>query len=175
MPAFDRRRMAFAAAFTVVALPSLWLLESGKTSNGSTVATAAAGVASPTPGAASDTPGPTTTAYVPELPSFLDGPAAGAPPAVVNIAVPAAPTQNQPKVLASFRRYDDAASHPCTTLLAPSGSVITLTNVDNGLTTTCRNVLGVNLPQGVEIVVHTDVFTTIADLADAPVSVRLSW
>lgn len=173
MPAFDRRRLAVATVFTVVALPSLWLLESGRTRRGTTVATAAAGVAPPV--ATADQAGSTSSVYRPELPSFLDGPTPAPAPAVVNIAVPATPTANETKVLASFRRFDDGSSRPCTTLLAPSGTRITLTNVDNGLVTTCRNQFGVNLPHGVQIVLDTDVFTEIADLVDAPVSVRLSW
>jgi hypothetical protein len=49
------------------------------------------------------------------------------------------------------------------------------TNTDNGQTTTCLNSVSTPLPAGVDIVLHTDIFTQISDLADAPVPVRISW
>jgi hypothetical protein len=172
MSAFDRRRVALATAFTVVALPSLWLIQRDDAARSTSPTTAAAGVGGPRPAASTS---PSTTQYVPELPSFLDGPAPPPPPAVVNIAVPGTASQNQAKVTASFRRFDDPSGRPCTTLIAPEGATITVTDVDNGLSTTCVNRFGATLPRGVDIVLHTDLYTTIADLADAPISVRLSW
>jgi hypothetical protein len=53
--------------------------------------------------------------------------------------------------------------------------VLTVTNTDNGQTTTCTNSISTPLPAGVDIVLHTDLFTVISDLADAPVPVRISW
>ena len=77
---------------------------------------------------------------------------------------------------ATYRRYvDTTIFRPCTTYLAPSGATITVTNVDNGLSTTCTNTLGVSMPAEADIVMDTDVFVAIADLVDAPVPVRLSW
>lgn len=177
MSALDRRRIALATAFTIVAVPALWLFRRDESSDGTGVTTAAAGIASPQAGGPTgDAAGPPATDYVPELPSFLDGPTPAPPPAVIDIAMPAAPTETQPKVIASFRRFDAVAGpRPCTTLLAPSGAVITVTNVDNGLATTCVNRLGGTLPKGVDLVVQTELFSDIADLADAPVPVRLSW
>jgi hypothetical protein len=64
---------------------------------------------------------------------------------------------------------------PCTAPKAPSGALITVTNVDNGLSATCTNTLGVSVAAEVDIVIDTLVFTTIADLTDAPIFVRLSW
>jgi hypothetical protein len=52
---------------------------------------------------------------------------------------------------------------------------LTVTNTNNGQTTTCLNSTSTALPAGVDIVIHTDVFTTISGLADAPVPVRISW
>ena len=67
-------------------------------------------------------------------------------------------------------------SRPCTTLLAPDGrDAHGRSTLDNGQTTTCINTLGTPLPAGVDIVLHTDMFTLIGDLADAPVPVRISW
>ena len=51
----------------------------------------------------------------------------------------------------------------------------TVENIDNGQTTTCTNTLGMAIPAAADIVLHTDVFGEIGDLADAPVPVRVSW
>ena len=52
---------------------------------------------------------------------------------------------------------------------------ITVTNTDNGLSTTCTNTLDVAKPADADIVIDTNVYVAIADLVDAPVPVRLSW
>lgn len=48
-------------------------------------------------------------------------------------------------------------------------------NIDNGQITTCTNTLGMTMPTGADIVLHTDVFGEIGDLADAPLPVHVSW
>jgi hypothetical protein len=118
---------------------------------------------------------PSTSAYTPGSPIFLDGPPSGADPAVVDIVIPPAPSATEARGRASFRRYADPTKHPCTTALAPWGQTLTVTNTDNGQTTTCLNSLSAPLPAGVDIVMHTDDFTLISDLADAPVPVHISW
>jgi hypothetical protein len=105
---------------------------------------------------------------------FVGGDAQPAPPAVVNVAVPPTAGANELIATASFRRYS-AGSRQCTTLLAPDGATLTVVNIDNGQTTTCLNTLGMAMPAGADIVLHTDVFGEIGDLADAPIPVRVSW
>jgi hypothetical protein len=169
MNSYDRRRFALASIFTVAALPALWVINRND-----------AGSAAPTLGAAgvprvgADRP-PSTTAYTPDPPIFLNGPPSGADPAVVDIIIPPGPTATEASGRASFRRYADPTNRPCTTALAPWGKTLTVTNTDNGQTTTCVNSISTPLPAGVDIVLHTDIFTLISDLADAPVPVRISW
>ena len=170
MNSYDRRRLTLATIFTVAALPALWIINRND-----------AGSAAPTLGAAGvphvgANEAPSTSAYTPDKPVFLNGPPAGADPAVVDIIIPPGPSATEATGRASFRRYADATNRPCTTALAPWGSVLTVTNTDNGQTTTCVNSFSPNpLPAGVDIVVHTDLFTSISDLVDAPVPVRISW
>jgi hypothetical protein len=169
MNSYDRRRLALASIFTVAALPALWIINRND-----------AGSAAPPLGAAGvpqvgANQAPSTSVYTPDPPIFLNGPASGADPAVVDIIIPPGPTATEAKGKASFRRYADAAKRPCTTALAPWGRTLTVTNTDNGQTTTCLNSTSTPLPAGVDIVLHTDVFTLISDLADAPVPVRISW
>jgi hypothetical protein len=169
MNSYDRRRLALASIFTVVALPALWVINRNE-----------AGSAAPSVGAAGvprvgADQAPSTSAYVPDTPIFLNGPPPGADPAVVDIIIPPGPTDKEASGKASYRRYPDPTKRPCTTALAPWGSMLTVTNTDNGQTITCVNSISTPLPAGVDIVIHTDVFTSISNLANAPVPVRISW
>jgi hypothetical protein len=169
MNPYDRRRLALASIFTVAALPALWIINRND-ADSAAPSLGAAGV--PEVGA---NQAPSTSTYTPDAPIFLNGPPSGADPAVVDIIIPPGPTATEAKGRASFRRYDDGSKRPCTTALAPWGAQLTVTNTDNGQTTTCVNSLSTPLPAGVDIVLHTDVFVAISDLADAPVPVRISW
>ena len=169
MNSYDRRRLVLASIFTVAALPALWIINRND-----------AGSAAPKIGAAGVPKvgadrAPSTSAYTPDPPIFLAGPASGAGPAVVDIIIPPGPTATEASGRASFRRYADPTRRPCTTALAPWGKTLTITNTDNGQSTTCLNSISTPLPAGVDIVLHTDIFTAISDLADAPVPVRISW
>ena len=164
MRARERRRLVFAAAVTIVAFPALWLFE-GQEPDGA----ATAGVETTT----GLFPSPTDD---PGVPVYLDNPSPVVAPAVIDIAVPEAPGAREARGDATFKRYLDAqVERPCTTVLAPPGIVITVTNVDNGLSTTCTNTRMTSVPPGADIALHTDVYMTIAELVDAPVPVRISW
>ena len=169
MNPYDRRRLALASIFTVAALPALWMINRN---DAGSVAPRLGAAGVPQVGADK---APSTSAYTPDPPIFLNGPASGADPAVVDIIIPPAPTATEATGRASFRRYADPTNRPCTTILAPMGKTLTVTNTDNGQTITCVNTLSTPLPDGVDIVLHTDIFTLISDLADAPAPVRLSW
>jgi hypothetical protein len=169
MNTYDRRRLVLASIFTVAALPALWIINRDDAGSAAP-AVGAAGV--PRVGASQ---APSTSAYTPDSPIFLDGPPSGADPAVVDIVIPPPPSATEARGRASFRRYADPTTHSCTTALAPWGRTLTVTNTDNGQTTTCVNSLSSPLPAGVDIVLHTDDFALISDLADAPVPVHISW
>jgi hypothetical protein len=169
MNSYDRRRLVLASIFTVAALPALWIINRDDAGSAAP-ALGAAGV--PQVGA---NQAPSTSAYTPDPPIFLNGPPSGADPAVVDIVIPPAPTATQATGRASFRRYADPSQRPCTTALAPWGKTLTVTDTDNGQSITCLNSISTPLPEGVDIVLHTDLFTLISDLADAPVPVRISW
>jgi hypothetical protein len=166
---YDRRRLALACIFTVAMLPALWIIDRNDPAS---VAPAVGAAGVPHVGADE---APSTSAYTPDSPIFLNGPPPGADPAIVDIIISAGPSATEATGKASFRRYLDVTSQPCTTALAPWGSTLTVTNSDNGQTTTCLNSISTPLPAGVDIVIHTDLFTAISDLADAPVPVRISW
>jgi hypothetical protein len=169
MNPYDRRRLVLASIFTVAALPALWVINRND-ADSAAPKVGAAGVVR----VGTDT-APPTSSYTPDPPIFLDGPSNGAGPAVVDIVIPRGPTATEATGHATFRRYADPSRRPCTTSLAPWGSTLTVTNTNNGQTTTCVNSISTPLPAGIDIVIHTDIFTSISDLADAPVPVRISW
>ncbi|MEQ1699791.1 MAG: hypothetical protein ABMA25_06755 [Ilumatobacteraceae bacterium] len=168
----DRRRAAAASIFTVVALPALWVLNRESATTSSAPKVGAAGVEVVADAGANTVPA--TEPYQPQPPSFVGGDEQPDTPDQINVAIPPAPGANQVVAEASFKRYS-AGSRQCTTLLAPDGALLTVENIDNGQTTTCTNTLGMAIPAGADIVLHTDVFGEIGDLADAPVPVRVSW
>jgi hypothetical protein len=173
MNTFDRRRVVVASVFTLVALPALWALsrDSAATSGAPTVGAAGVDVASKGDGTE-----PSTTAYQPRPPGFVGGDdVSPSLPGVIQVAVPTAPGADQVLATASYHRFMTSTAAVCTTLLAPDGATLTVTNLDNGQTTRCTNTLGMALPAGSDIVLNTAIYVTIGDLADAPVPVRVSW
>ncbi len=173
MNTFDRRRVVVASVFTLVALPALWALsrDSAASTGAPTVGAAGVDVAADA-GAGT---APSTTAYQPQRPGFVGGDDNSTPPAVIKVVVPPAPGADEVLAKASFHRYMTTTAAVCTTLLAPDGALLKVTNLDNGQTTTCTNTLGMALPAGSDIVLNTAIYVTIGDLADAPVPVRVSW
>ena len=171
MEVHERRRLIVVTAFTLIALPSIWLLDRNDPKSPGSSAVAAAGVVTPEGGATG-----TTATTQPEVPIFLDNTIVAVAPAVIDIALPDAPGDREAVGKATYRRYiDTILDRPCTTYLVPSGATVTVTNIDNGLSTTCTNTYGVSKPAEADIVMDTDVYVAIADLVDAPVPVRLSW
>ncbi|MDO8392407.1 MAG: hypothetical protein Q7V57_18185 [Actinomycetota bacterium] len=160
MRTHDRRRVTIASAFTVVALLALIFFDSGAKSDKAAESRATA---------------PPTTKYVPETPTFIGGDDQPVAPGVINVHVPPAPSATSFRGRASYFRYVEAVDRACTVLTAAEGAPIKVTNINNGQETTCTNTLIIPLPDGVDIVIHTDVFSEIADITDAPISVRVSW
>jgi hypothetical protein len=175
----DRRRLLLATALTVVALPALWWAnQSG--SAAPNVATAGIavddgdadddGVAADAADAdAVDTPA--ADAAGSEAPVFLDGPAGQVGAGLSEIAVPAAPGVASISTTATFRS-DLPTTATCTFPGLTTGAEVTILNLDNGRTVTCTAVLGGSGAPDV-LVMHTELFATIADLTDAPIPVEI--
>lgn len=160
----DRRRVAWASALTVVALPAIWML--GVSDKSASPSLGAAGAPRPEATAAPE------VSYKPELPVFLDRQEQVAPPpAVIDIAVPPATSPNDTAARASYKRLGAGV---CWSTLAPGGTHVTVTNVANRQSIACRSVVGA-LPDGVDIIIDTDDFAKIGNLADSPIHVRISW
>jgi hypothetical protein len=172
MNSTERRRVAVATIVTLVALPALWVLGRHSATTTGAPNVGAAGVEI---GAGSHATRPPTTAYRPQPPVFVGGDSTPRVPGVIEVAVPPKPSPNQFTGKASFFRYNLAAGHPCTTRKVPDGTPLTVTNLDNGQSTSCINTLGIAVPSGADIVLDTPLMAEISDLTDAPVPVRVSW
>ena len=159
----ERRRVTMATIFTLVAFIALWAANRGDAGSefdsiGSTAATAAP-----------------TTVYSPEPPIFVGGNDADPPPEPADVAVGPAPADNQRLAKAGFHTYQGATIAVCSTNLVPENYVLQVTNVNNGQSVSCLNWPNLALPAGTDIVLDTFLFVTIADLSDAPITVRVSW
>ena len=168
----DQRRLAVAAAITVIALPSLWLTSRRDEAGAPNVATAGVAISpeegSPTTvgSGAADPMGSPGAAY-------LDGPPAATSDGVINIAIPSDPPGTSVTGTASYRSSLHSVA-VCQVRDAPFGAKVTVTNLDNSRSVACTASIS---SAGIldSVVMHTDAFLIIADLADAPVPVDISW
>jgi hypothetical protein len=167
----DRRRLAFASALTIAALPAVWLVN--REDDGSVRPNVAAVGA-----AVGDVHEATTTPVMIDpmgtvAPQFLGAAAAGAAPA--GPVAPAVGTGDG-TVLASgtaiFRRsVRDAKT--CVFSGVPSGTHVVVVNVANDRSTDCWTALRpMDAPQD-EMVMSAAAFATIADPTAAPIHVEI--
>jgi hypothetical protein len=157
--------MALAAAFTLLAVPAVLIAEHRGSSPSS--------AASATSAAPSDVDDSDPSR---QKPVFLDNTVVLPAPAVIDIAVPPTTTHRQASGTLTFKNYQNfPLLNPCSTILAPSGAHLTVTNIDNGKQVSCTNTLGVSIPVGADMAIDINLYIQIADLADAPVPVRLEW
>ena len=162
----ERRRLVVAMALTVILLPFMFV--GGGNSGESTTSDPAGSSAPAVPGVASDTE--------PANPAFLPVEGNSADPEIITVNVPAPPEGTVIKGNSTFIRWPQTMGlRPCATPHALIGAVVTVRNVNNGRSITCDNVSIQALTSGYVIVIHTELFTEIADLVDAPVPVEISF
>jgi hypothetical protein len=172
----DRRRIAVAAAVTLLALPLLIKENHGASREGGVAAVLPAGVAGAARQiSAAEDSGSTIATTVPEV-GGSGWTGEGPPPT-------AAPSNGQPTGndrfedgRATFHTYDRTAfgTHSCSHATLPYDTTITITNTDSGRSTWCvvrsrsvsaNRVIDLDAPE----------FAQIADLASGVVPVRITW
>jgi hypothetical protein len=179
----DRRRLSIAALVTMLALPTLLLLNRDSGSGAPSVAAAGVGVengylteSGAEVGAEGIATGGPSTANLPAAapleetaPVFLDGPAAngGGRPA---IAVPTVPPNEVLDLEATYS--SQVWNWTCIVPGVQNGTELTIVNVDNGRSTTCVATYGDPRTDG-HLVMHTAGFLELADLTDAPIPVEI--
>lgn len=162
----ERRRLVVVMALTLVLLPFLFAGGRGDEQSSPTDPTTSSTLA--VGGASSDTE--------PANPAFLPIEGESGAPEIITVNVPAPPEGTVIRGNATFIRWPQTMGlRPCATPNAVIGAVVTVKNLDNGRTLTCDNVSIQQLTAGTIIVVHTELFTQIADLVDAPVAVEISF
>jgi hypothetical protein len=182
LEAGDRRRILFASALTLVALPFLYSAKRDShdaTPNVAAVAPGAGDASAALVGdasAAPDTRADETSAPAdPSAVRQLAAPATTVAEAVT-IGVAASPGAQTSDGTASYKRWTSGSAGlaPCATRLTVIGVRLVVTNTDNGHRVACR-VVSNDVPDGVTVVIETDLFLDLADLVEAPVPVSLSW
>ena len=156
---YERRRATVLAVVTVVVLGIAW----GNRSDGEATTTESVVT--------------TTTALVDESipdPVILGGPAPLAPSGSAAIAYPAV-NPNERTGAATFSNLGYTQTAVCYSTVVPAGATVTVTNVNNGRTVKCTSVYSLLVPSGMDIMLHSSVFTKIANLIDAPIPVKISW
>ena len=165
--------MAIAAAFTILALPAIWLFTRGEANSGSAAPTiAGVGVASPSGAAPAEGDQDDGNAMGTGSPIFIDGPSTPPLPAINQIVVPA---EVPGEFLEGRATYKSTGGGSCSSPNAPYGVELTVTNRDNGRSITCVNQARAGLPAGLELELDTAQFAQLAQLVDAPIPVRITW
>lgn len=158
----ERRRLVLAIGLTLVALLIPVLSGSGDDES-------ADGGVVPTTVPSTDDTSPADPAFLPTIESTVA-------PDVITINVPPSPEGSVIEGEASYIRWPQTMGlRPCATPHALIGTIVTVTNLNNGRSIKCNNVSIESLRDGSVIIVHTDVFLEIADLIDAPIPVSIEF
>jgi hypothetical protein len=163
----DRRRFFVATAITLLALPALWW--ANESSRGG-----APGIA--TVGVELGTDDETTSDTVEDVddaiaPVFLDGASGDVGAGLPEIAVPAKPSIDHIRADATFRSTIPFRS-ACLVPGVSNGETVTVVNLDTNRAVRCTTVITTGAA-GDQIVLHTELFSQIADLTEAPIPVEI--
>jgi hypothetical protein len=165
----DRRRFFVATAITLLALPALWWANESGRGGGPGIATVGVEL-----GAGEDTTDPTDDADGIDdavAPVFLDGASGSVGAGLPEIAVPAKPTIDHIRADATFRSTTPFPS-ACLVPGVSNGETVIVVNLDTNRSVRCTTVITTGAA-GDQIVLHTDLFSQIADLTEAPIPVEI--
>lgn len=172
----DRRRTSVLLILTIIALPIIFFVtraDDAADDTGVDPTTGEVIAADEDTQAASDN-GPSRPPLVASDadPTFLDGPSADPNPGIAEVAVPARPETAPIRLEASYRSTV-AGQRTCLVKAQESGLSVSVTNLDNGRSITCVTSVA-PFSQTADIVLHTDTFSLLADLTEAPITVELT-
>lgn len=159
---YERRRATVLAVVTVAVLGFAW---ANRADDSSATVTESTITATTSP--------PIVDESIPD-PVILGGPAPLAPSGSAAIAYPAV-DPNEQTGLATFSSLGYTQSPVCYSTVVPAGASITVTNVNNGRNVKCTSVFSLLVPPGMAVMLHSTVFTKIANLIDAPIPVKITW
>ena len=178
----DRRRFLIVALLSLIALPALWWVNRDDPVSGPNTASVGVDVggsingepATPEQVATVDSTAersnlPSEPTVLDDPPIFLDGPASN----IGGAAEIAIPNPDALETIITRATYGEfSGTNACLARNIASGQLITVINLDNNRTVTCRVTLA-PANQEADLVLQTDQFTTLADLTDAPIPVQI--
>ena len=170
LDATDRRRLGFTAIATLVALPVVWLFAKADAAQRPTAPRVAN-----TQESGDANVGRAGEPFGENGPIFIDGPTTPQKPAVIQIVVPAVNPGASLEGGASYNREVGVVGNTCSAPAVAAGTLITVTNRDNGRVVSCTNVPDVVTAPKIVIVLSSTLFAQIGALVDAPIPVRLTW
>jgi len=165
----ERRRIAVAAAVTVLALPALWWAKRDDPIAQPSPAAIGAGS-----GLANATGSANGVGAATPTPGYLDGTPITASETTAAVAGPAAEEAFKRGGLATFRAFAGDSQRLCALEFLPGGARVTIENTDNGKKVTCL-IQRERMDDGVVVVLDSSLFAELSDLAEAPIPVRIRW
>jgi hypothetical protein len=179
----DRRRFLLVAIASLLTLPALWWVNRDDPSSGPNTASVGVEVGGTLNGEPVDEPDdtitidstigqsnlPTEPTVLDQTPIFLDGPAS-AVGGISEIAIPNADALETIITRATFGNL--SGTNTCLAQNITTGQEITVINLDNNRTITCRVTLAPST-QSAALILQTAQFETLADLTDAPIPVQI--
>ncbi len=167
--ATDRRRFFVATAITLLALPALWW--ANEADRGGAPGIATVGVELGADDDRTDTTEPATSDDDSIAPVFLDGASGEVGAGLAEIAVPAPPPIDHIRADATYRSTTGFPT-ACSVPGVVNGNTVTVVNLDTNRSVRCTTVVATG-DAGDEIVLHTQLFSQIADLTEAPIPVEI--
>lgn len=175
----QRRRVALAAAITVILIPAAFLLNRSATDDSPPDHTLVGAVLIPGQTVAdypsTEADGPTATDAMGSTPiAYLDGTVPNQAEDPATIAIP-----RLPQSVTGSAGFSRDISNPTACQIRdmatiPFQSRVTVTNLDNSQSVQCVVSVG-GVPTDADVVLNADAFLRIGDLTDAPLSVEITW
>jgi hypothetical protein len=171
----DRKRLLVATAATMLALPLL--VRENRAQQGdrpNAVAAVAPGIdlAGPLRGGSNGTANTLDVAVT----QVTSAPVVVTTAAPIEIATPVSTSGNTTSGLASYKRLSPTPGpRVCAMATAPRGRTLHVLDIDNGHEVTCTNVSTKQVVNGNTVLLDTATFKELADLAQAPIPITVSW
>jgi hypothetical protein len=179
----DRRRFLLVALASLLTLPALWWVNRDDPSSGPNTASVGVEVGGTLDGEPIGQPDdaitidstiaqsnlPSEPTVIDQTPIFLDGPAS-AVGGISEIAIPNADALETIITRATFGNL--SGRNTCFAQNITTGQEVTVINLDNNRTITCRVTLA-PATQTAGLILQTAQFETLADLTDAPIPVQI--
>jgi hypothetical protein len=165
-----------ASIITLVALPFLWASKQSSPSaqDAGVAAIGESGGIQLSAGSSGTVASAGDISFVASEPGYLGGDSARTSPGTIALTVKAAAAGQHLGGAATFHVLK-SSGHVCQTSLVPVGTIVHVTDTDNGRSVDCKIVQAGPVPAGTIIVLGPDAFRVLADVVESPIPVELAW